>query len=148
MLAHRATADVALIKLAAPLHVAAAPLRPPRPRVAAGERFVVHGYGVTARGDGNSAAPLREAVLAATGQPGNLQLRLVDPATGDSAGLGACTGDFGAPVYQDGVGARLIGVVSWSTGPNLATAAAGSPASRRSSFTAAGSSSRRERWGT
>jgi secreted trypsin-like serine protease len=120
MLAHRATADVALLKLAAPLTVSPRPLLPPRPRVGMGERFVVHGYGVSARGDGNSAATLRKAVLAATGQPGNLQLRLVDPATGNArAGLGACTGDSGAPVYQETAsGLALIGVVSWSTGPN------------------------------
>jgi len=120
MLAHRATADVALLKLAAPLAVSPRPLLPPRPRVAVGERFVVHGYGVSARGDGNSAATLRKAVLAATGQPGNLQLRLVDPATGNArAGLGACTGDSGAPVYQETAsGLAVIGVVSWSTGPN------------------------------
>ena len=120
MLAHRATADVALIKLAAPLNVTPARLSGPRPRVAVGERFVVHGYGASVRGDGNSAATLRKAVLAATGQPGNLQLRLVDPATGNTrAGLGACTGDSGAPVYQETAsGLAVIGVVSWSTGPN------------------------------
>ena len=120
MLAHRATADVALLKLAAPLPVTPRSLLLPRPRVAVGERFIVHGYGVAARGDGNSAATLRKAVLASTGQPGNLQLRLVDPATGNArAGLGACTGDSGAPVYQETAsGLAVIGVVSWSTGPN------------------------------
>jgi secreted trypsin-like serine protease len=30
--------------------------------------------------------------------------------------MGACTGDSGAPVYENGA---LVGVVSWSTGPNL-----------------------------
>jgi Trypsin len=120
MLAHRATADVALIKLKAPLSVRPAPLLPFRPRIAIGERFVVHGYGASVRGDGNSAGRLREATLAATGQPGNLQLRLVDPAGGGArAGLGACTGDSGAPVYQQtAAGLAIIGVVSWSTGPN------------------------------
>src|SRR4029077_10108993 len=61
MLAHRATADVALIKLAARLAVRPAPLLPTRPRVAVGERFIVHGYGASVPGDGNSAATLREA---------------------------------------------------------------------------------------
>jgi hypothetical protein len=120
LLAHRATADVGLIKLAAPLNVAPARLAGPRPRVQVGERFVVHGYGVSARNQGNTAATLRKAVLASTGQPGNLQLRLVDPAAGNiRAGLGACTGDSGAPVYQETAsGPLVIGVVSWSTGPN------------------------------
>ena len=59
---------------------------PPRARVAVGERFVVRGYGATIRGDGNSAGRLREATLAAIGQPGNLQLRLVDPASAAASG--------------------------------------------------------------
>jgi hypothetical protein len=120
MLAHRATADVGLIKLPVPLSVAPAQLFAPRPRVKVGERFVVRGYGVSVRGDGNTAATLRQATLVATGQPGNLQLRLVDPVRGGTrAGLGACTGDSGAPVYQESAkGLAIIGVVSWSTGPN------------------------------
>lgn len=120
MLAHRATADVALLKLAAPLAVEPVPFSAPRPRVAPGERFIVRGYGATIRGEGNSAGTLRSVVLVATGQPGNLQLRLVDPATGGMrSGLGACTGDSGAPVYQENAGTlALYGVVSWSTGPN------------------------------
>ena len=120
MLAHRATADVALMKLGAPLDAAPALLLPARPRVAQGESFVVRGYGTTAHGDGDSAGRLREAVLAATGQPGNLQLRLIDPATGGTRpGAGACTGDSGAPAYQrTAAGLAMIGVVSWSTGAN------------------------------
>jgi hypothetical protein len=123
LLAHRATADVALMKLSAPHEGYVAPLHPRRPRVAVGELFVVRGYGVTIRGDGNSAGRLREATLAAMGQPGNLQLRLADPAsdTGKRSGLGACTGDSGAPVYQKMSSGYLglYGVVSWSTGPNF-----------------------------
>ena len=120
MLAHRATADVALVKLAAPLKVTPAVLMKPRGRVPVGERFAVYGYGMAVRNDGNSSATLRAATLIATGQPGNLQLRLVDPATnGARDGLGACTGDSGGPVYADAGGFfAVIGVVSWSTGPN------------------------------
>ena len=121
MQAHRATADVALIKLKAPIAARPAPLAEARPRIAPGERFTVIGYGVAVRHDGNTAATLRAATLAATGRPGTLQLRLVDPQTGgDRPGLGACTGDSGAPVYQDLGGTyAVIGVVSWSTGPAL-----------------------------
>lgn len=117
--AHRATADVALLKLATPLSTAPIPLQRPRERIAVGERFVVQGYGLSVRGDGKSGGALRTATLAATGQPGNLQLRLIDPATGgESAGLGACTGDSGGPALQDNGGRlELMGVISWSTGP-------------------------------
>ena len=120
MLAHRATADVALVKLAAPLKVTPAALMISRVRVAVGERFAVYGYGMAVRTDPNTSATLRAATLIATGQPGNLQLRLVDPATGGkSDGLGACTGDSGGPVYQDAGGFfAVMGVVSWSTGAN------------------------------
>lgn len=119
MLEHRATADVALVKLAAPLTVEPAPLMGPRGRVPAGERFAVYGYGMSDPADANSSATLRAATLVATGQPGNLQLRLVDPATGGKRnGLGACTGDSGGPVYADAGGTFAVyGVVSWSTGP-------------------------------
>jgi hypothetical protein len=100
-----------------------APLMPPRTRVAVGEGFVVRGYGATIQGNGNSAGRLREAALVAIGQPGNLQLRLVDPNSdgGKRPGLGGCTGDSGAPAYQKMTSGYLglYGVVSWSTGPNF-----------------------------
>jgi hypothetical protein len=121
MLAHRVTADVALLKIAAPLSPAYAPaaLMAERKPVAVGEKFLLAGYGVSVRGEGRSGGTARAASLVATGQPGSLQLRLVDPASkGEREGLGACTGDSGAPVFQQ-VDGRLfvLGVVSWSTGP-------------------------------
>jgi secreted trypsin-like serine protease len=120
MLAHRATADVALLKLAAPL---AAPTAPAplatRTAYAVGERFTVAGYGVAVRGDGRTGGTVRAASLVATGQPGTLQVRLVDPATmGQRPGLGACTGDSGAPAFEEtGASPAVVGVVSWTTGP-------------------------------
>jgi secreted trypsin-like serine protease len=70
---------------------------------------------------------LRAATLVATGQPGTLQLRLFDPRTkGETAGLGACTGDSGAPVFDPSSGRlAVIGVVSWSTGPKLGAGCGG-----------------------
>jgi Trypsin len=126
-LRHRVTADVALVKLAAPLKVVAAVLAPAGGPVAVGDRFVVAGYGVAMRGDGKTGGTVRAATLVATGQPGTLQIRLADPATkGDRAGLGACTGDSGAPVYRDIDGTLgVIGVVSWSTGPALSDGCGG-----------------------
>lgn len=127
VLRHRVTADVALIKLAAPLKISPAPLMPAGASVAAGDRLVVAGYGVAVRGDGKSGGTVRAATLVTTGQPGTLQIRLADPATkGERAGLGACTGDSGAPVYREVGGAlAVIGVVSWSTGPALSDGCGG-----------------------
>jgi secreted trypsin-like serine protease len=115
----RVTADVALIKLPAPANVTPVPLSGERLSVQPGDRFIVSGLGVTAPGDGKSGGTLRQATLAATGKPGNLQIRLMDPATrNERSGLGACTGDSGAPVFQESGGRYVvIGVVSWSTGP-------------------------------
>jgi hypothetical protein len=118
LLAHRATADVALIKLAQSLPVTPAPLADSSLRAAIGDRFTVRGYGLATRGDGKTGGTLRAATLVATGQPGNLQIRLADPATrGERAGLGACTGDSGAPAFTTSGPPAVIGVVSWSTGP-------------------------------
>ena len=117
LFAHRATADVALLKMAQPLPAAIIPAtlgNGATPRV--GETLTVFGYGLAVRGNGKTGGTLRAARLAVTGRPGNLQIRLVDPATGGTrAGMGACTGDSGAPVFK---GSALIGVVSWSTGPD------------------------------
>jgi len=128
LLAHRATADVALLKLTEPLpaRFAPAPLARAEQTVAPGDAFTVAGVGVALRGDGKSGGTVRAATLVATGQPGSLQIRLFDPATkGDSAGLGACTGDSGAPVFDQGTQPAVIGIVSWSTGPKLGAGCGG-----------------------
>jgi secreted trypsin-like serine protease len=126
---HLATADVALIKLAEPLPARIPPVRigSEAETVTVGDTLVVVGYGDTVRGDGRTGGTVRAAPLVVTGQPGTLQIRLVDPATkGASAGLGACTGDSGAPAFREAGGSlTVIGVVSWSTGPNLSAGCGG-----------------------
>jgi hypothetical protein len=118
----RATADIALVKLAAPLPpiVVPAALAAAR-RVAPGETLTIAGFGTVRDGSKDGLGVPRMATLTVTGRPGSLQIRLVDPKTNDAragqvAGLGACTGDSGGPAY-DGLGPLVIGVVSWTTGP-------------------------------
>ncbi len=114
--ASRATADIALIKLTAdlpdivvPAALAAAP--PRQGRRNAHHRRLRHGR----RRHRAWAEQPREAKLTVTGSPGSLQIRLYDNATRNQRpGLGACTGNSGAPAY-DGEGPLVIGVVSWST---------------------------------
>jgi hypothetical protein len=123
LFAHRATADVALLKLAASLPPAffPLPLDARAPPIAPGEVLVVAGYGVAVRGKSDSGGLLRAARLIAVGGPDTLQIRLVDPRTkGKRAGLGACTSDSGAPALRDNGGSlAVVGLVSWSTGPNM-----------------------------
>jgi secreted trypsin-like serine protease len=128
MLAHRATADVALLQLDAPAKgKTPVALGMPTVPITVGSRFTIAGVGVTVRGDGKSGGTIRVAGLIATGKPGTLQIRLVDPiGQGTRDGLGACTGDSGAPVFEDKPGGPvIIGVVSWSTGPNGAAGCGG-----------------------
>lgn len=119
---HLANADVALIKLAAPLSAqfAPAPLGGEAEPVAAGDAFMIAGYGVGVRGDAASGGVLRAAKLVAA-VDGDAQILLFDPRTkGQSAGLGACTSDSGAPVFRDRGGLNvLVGIVSWSTGAHM-----------------------------
>jgi S1-C subfamily serine protease len=124
---HRATADVALLKFSQAISSAPVPLGPPGIIVAVGDPFLVAGYGLAAPGDAKSGGTVRTATLIATGQPGTLQVRLMDPATrNERAGLGACVGDSGGPVFTNADGAlAVIGVVSWSTGPQNAAGCGG-----------------------
>ena len=128
MQAHRATADVALLQLrTSPKGKTTATVGAPNIPILVGGRFTIAGIGVTVRGDGKSGGTIRVAGLVATGRPGTLQIRLVDPVgQGVREGLGACTGDSGAPVFEDKQsGPAVVGVVSWSTGPNGAAGCGG-----------------------
>jgi len=128
MQGHRATADVALLQLEIPLKgKSTVPVGTPNIPIQVGSRFVIAGIGVAVRGDGKSGGATRVAGLVATGQPGTLQIRLVDPVTnGVRDGIGACTGDSGGPVFEDKPnGPVLVGVISWSTGPNGAAGCGG-----------------------
>ncbi len=117
----RVTADVALIKLATPLpdHIAPVALADEGETIAPGDRLLIAGFGMTVAGKNTSTGIAHMATLLVTGRPGNLQIRLVDPRTrGERFGLGACTGDSGGPAFREIDGRlRVLGVISWSTGP-------------------------------
>jgi hypothetical protein len=119
---NRGTADLALLKLAAPMHTATriARLADGGGAIHIGDRFIVIGYGITHPGNARSGGTLRAATLVATGRPDSMDVRLTDPATNNHrAGLGACTGDSGAPVFaHDGAADVVVGVVGWTMGPN------------------------------
>jgi hypothetical protein len=117
--ASRATADLALIKLAAPLPAIVVPaaLAAER-RVRIGETLTIAGFGTVAAGGDRGLGQPRIAKLTVTGEPGSLQIRLYDAVTRNTRpGLGACTGDSGGPAF-DGDGPLVIGVVSWTTAAN------------------------------
>jgi secreted trypsin-like serine protease len=123
LFAHLATADVALLKLGEPAPARVTPVRNAgdNEQVAIGDTLVVAGIGVTVRGAERLDGLAHAAMLTVTGHPSSFEIRLFDPATkGISAGLGACTGDSGAPAFRDDNGSLVVlGIVSWSTGPNL-----------------------------
>jgi hypothetical protein len=125
LLAHRATADVALLKLARPAGLVPALLAQAREPFAVGDRLLVAGYGVAVRGDGRSGGSVRSATLSVTGRPSSLQLRLFDPDAPAAGGLGACTGDSGAPIFAPVEPLMVVGLVSWSTGPGLTAGCGG-----------------------
>lgn len=72
VLRHRVSADVALLKLAAPLPPAYMPvaLADSQKVVTAGSRVIVAGYGVAIIGKGSTGGILRAAHLVVTGKPG------------------------------------------------------------------------------
>jgi secreted trypsin-like serine protease len=77
----------------------------------------VIGGGITLKGLHETGIN-RVAVLVATGPYTDLQIRLIDT-SGQQTTIGACGGDSGSPVFQTkSDGTKVIGVVSWSAGPN------------------------------
>jgi secreted trypsin-like serine protease len=88
--------------------------------------FTIAGVG-SSTPSGNDVGTARAASLIVTGKPGTLQIRLTDPqAQNKRPGMGGCTGDSGAPMFEDQNGRSIVaGVVSWSTGPNFTNGCGG-----------------------
>jgi Trypsin len=114
----RATADLALLKLASPLpaDIGIAVLGLNGLPIWPGDHFTVIGGGVALKGLRETGVN-RIADLVATGPFTDLQLLLIDP-SGNQVAAGACFGDSGSPVFQTQTdGTKVIAVVSW-TGSN------------------------------
>jgi hypothetical protein len=113
------SADLALLKLANPLpaDIGVASLGLNQPPIWPGDHFTVIGGGIALKGLHETGVN-RVAILVATGPFTNLQIRLIDASSKQST-MGACGGDSGSPVFQTkSDNTKLIGVISWSTGPN------------------------------
>jgi hypothetical protein len=109
--------DLALLKLAQRLRGDFAPLNP---RTAApvgpGQPVELAGFGAADEAAYGTARVLRQTQLVSLGtlQVANRVLVAADPQRlAARSGAGACRGDSGGPILQDG---RLVGVVSWSAG--------------------------------
>lgn len=107
--------DLALIKLAEPLPPGFAPLEIAQSApISPGEKFLLAGYGVADEHHSGTGGILRAGVLAAAGSKSPLLLWVADPA---HAGLGACTGDSGAPILAFDK-PTLVAVAVWAKGEN------------------------------
>jgi hypothetical protein len=112
-------ADLALLKLVSPFpsNIGVASLGLGGPAVWPGDRLTVIGGGIPFRGLHETGIN-REATLVATGPYTNLRILLVTSSAKEEAS-GACFGDSGSPVLQvQPDGTKVVGVVSWATGPN------------------------------
>jgi hypothetical protein len=88
--------DLALILLAEPLPPAFTPIDVAKTNSAEpGQKFLIAGFGVSDEAQGKTGGILRSGILVDTGPKSSVLLWAADP---KQSGLGACTGDSGAPI--------------------------------------------------
>ena len=107
--------DVALIRTASPLDarfVGAALASGDGPAV--GERVILSGYGAARDGDWKSGGELRSVTLAVREPASNVLIWAADP---DGKVAGACSGDFGAPLWSAD-GAAAVAIAAWAQAPH------------------------------
>lgn len=108
----RRSIDLALLRVGQPLPARFETAVLSAASAPSGTRVTVGGYGVTREGDGRSTGVFRFADLAVVEPYG--PSRLLVWMQGE-AGVGACTGDSGGPVWS--TDAAVFALTSWTTGP-------------------------------
>lgn len=113
-------ADLAVLKLAAPLPADIEPLTLGG-GLWQGETVTMAGFGLGIENNKKTARRLRETQLVNAGSyttANTVKVAVDTEKKGESPGAGACRGDSGGPVLRGEARSRdLVGIVSWSSGP-------------------------------
>ncbi|RXT20468.1 hypothetical protein B5U98_19520 [Bosea sp. Tri-39] len=113
-------ADLALLRLAAPLPADIQPLTLGS-GLWQGETVTMAGFGLASENNKKTARTLREVTLVNAGNyttANTVKVAVDTENRGEVLGAGACRGDSGGPVLRGPSGSRdLVGIVSWSSGP-------------------------------
>ncbi|SFK12617.1 Trypsin [Methylocapsa palsarum] len=105
--------DLALVLLAEPLPSAFTPVEIAKGALPTpGQKFLIAGFGVADEAQGKTGGILRSGILVDTGPKSSVLLWAADPAR---SGLGACTGDSGAPLLSFDRPA-VVAVAVWAKG--------------------------------
>ncbi len=105
--------DAALLETATPLPSAFRPAALAREASARiGQSVIAVGFGTAREGVAKTGGTLRAADLAVRAPASQVLLWADDP---DQAGLGACSGDSGAPIFDED-GETVLAIVAWTAG--------------------------------
>lgn len=113
---HLLSIDLALVRLAEPLPARFQPVAFAEPGAEKpGQIYQIVGFGISEEDEAGTGGVLREGRVIADGRRSSTLVWLRDPY---DAGLGACTGDSGAPVFTLGT-PRLVAVAVWAKGEGM-----------------------------